>query len=88
MFLCIFIERENFVFDDPALSWPESTFLACLAGWLAACRVVEIVVIKPASPIGGFGWPIGLSLAILWEITTNNWRLIGATQLSEATLFA
>ena len=31
-FRCLLIEGNNFVFDDLALSWPESTFLACLPG--------------------------------------------------------
>ena len=51
IFRCLLIEGNIFVFDDLALFWPESTFLACLP----TCRVVEIVVIKTASPIGRFG---------------------------------
>ena len=31
-FRCTFIERTNFVFDDLALLWLESTFLGCLPG--------------------------------------------------------
>ena len=34
LFWCIFIERNIFVFDDLALSWLESTFLAWWPGGL------------------------------------------------------
>ena len=36
-FWCTFIEINNFVFDDLALTWPESTFLACLPACLPGC---------------------------------------------------